>query len=503
MTTLVEGSPETYRVAAGPEPGGSAAELRQRILERTAVVAVVGLGYVGLPLAVAYAEAGFRVVGLDVDARRVATLNRGESPIADIDSGRLAALVGRRSPAGLTVGGAVARAVDDAAPAGPGRPTITAAPAATGIGTVSGSFQATTDFDAIAGVDAVIICVPTPLGRAKEPDLTYIVEAVDQVARRAHPGMLVVLESTTYPGTTEDVVVPALTRVDQDGRPLVVGRDVFIAFSPERIDPGREDWTVATTPKVVGGFTPSCLEVARALYQTAVQRVVPVSHVRTAEMVKLLENTFRATNIALINEMAVVCGRLGIDVWEVIDAAKTKPFGFMPFYPGPGLGGHCIPIDPEYLAWKMRTLNFHTRFISLASEINQAMPGHVVSRVSDALNSHGRAVRGARVLILGVAYKADVNDVRESPSLELLRLLGEKGADVSYHDPLVPSLNLDGRTMTSVALRDTLDLVDCVVIATAHSSYDWQEVVDASRCVVDTRNATQHVVAPAGRVVKL
>jgi len=328
------------------------------------------------------------------------------------------------------------------------------------------------------------------------------VTVVGEIARRLQPGMLIVLESTTYPGTTEELVLPSLQNAR--GQTFQVGRDFFLAFSPERIDPGQSDWTVRNTPKVIGGVTPHCLEVARSLYESTIERVVPVSSPKVAEMVKLLENTFRAVNIALVNEVAIMCDRLGIDVWEVIEAAKTKPFGFMPFYPGPGLGGHCIPIDPHYLAWKLKTLNYNARFIQLAAEINFSMPQYVLGKIADALNEEGRALKGSRVLILGVTYKADVGDLRESPALDLMHLLREKGAEVVYHDPHVPQLEVDGLVMTGVTLdRESLRRADCVVITAPHRSYDWAWVVENSRLVVDTRNATKGVEAHSARVVKL
>jgi len=486
QTIEVNGYGQQFMVAS------SADLLMEKIATRHAVVGVIGLGYVGLPLAVAYADAGFQVLGFDIDRRRVADLNAGKSPVADVPSEVLASLIApsistNPLPSPLTNGyhNGAARA---------------------------GSIRATIDFNLLAEVDAVIICVPTPLSAAKDPDMSYIIAAADAIAQRFHPGMLVVLESTTYPGTTEEVILP---RLEQAGRsrahgaaaiehPYVVGRDFCLAFSPERIDPGRTDYTVRTTPKVIGGMTPTCREVAQMLYTCTIDNVVPVSSPKAAEMVKLLENTFRAVNIGLMNEMAIMCEQLGINVWEVIDAAKTKPFGFMPFYPGPGLGGHCIPIDPLYLAWKLKTLNYNARFIQLASEVNLGMPHYVLGRIADALNDRGKALKGARVLILGMAYKADISDLRESPALDILHLLQEKGADVCYHDPYVPHFTADGATLTSIALdRRTLQQADCVVIATAHSSYDWAWIVDNSRLVVDTRNATRTVSSSSHNVVLL
>jgi UDP-N-acetyl-D-glucosamine dehydrogenase len=362
--------------------------------------------------------------------------------------------------------------------------------------------------------------------------MSYIISATDQIAQRLRPGMLIVLESTTYPGTTEELILPrlfgaAVQSKDTDGPELTnlgngstskqtdqstsqqrnrptPGRDFYLAFSPERIDPGRRDYTVHNTPKVIGGLTRMCTEVATALYSAAIDRIVPVSSPRAAEMVKLLENTFRAVNIALVNEVAIMCDRLDIDVWEVIEAAKTKPFGYMPFYPGPGLGGHCIPIDPEYLAWKLKTLNYNARFIQLAGEINFGMPDYVVDKVTAALNDARKAINGSRILILGVAYKADVGDLRESPALDIIHELQEKGADIAYHDPYVPYLDQDGVTLECVRLDSgTLQQADCVVITTDHRSYDWQWIVDNSRLIVDTRNATRSVAANRAHVVGL
>ena len=477
--------------------------LLEKINSRQAVVTVIGLGYVGLPLAVAFAEAGFRVVGLDIDQKRVTALNAGQSYISDIPAERLAKLV---KPLPLLNGHA-----NGVKHNGHSQPANGSAHSAT----VSGSLSATTDFNALYDADAVIICVPTPLDHTtKEPDMSYIISAVDEIAQRLHPGMLIVLESTTYPGTTEELVLPRLEQAQRRRRhssdattersPLVVGRDFFLAFSPERIDPGRTDYTVRTTPKVIGGVTLSCLDLTFVLYGCAIDRVVPVSRPKTAEMVKLLENTFRAVNIGLSNEVAIMCDHLGIDVWEVIEAAKTKPFGFMPFYPGPGLGGHCIPIDPQYLAWKLKTLNYNARFIQLAAEINFAMPAYVVGKIADALNDEGKAVKGARLLVLGVAYKADVGDMRESPALDVIHLLRQKGACVSYHDPHVSQFSLDGLTLHGISLTaETLQQADCVVITTAHKTYDWSWVAAHSHLIVDTRNATRDVHRNGTRIIKL
>lgn len=431
--------------------------LLSRIADRDVQIGIVGLGYVGLPLAVAFAQEGFTVIGVDVDAGKVASLNRGESYIEDIPSDVLEPLV------------------------------------------EEGLLRATVDYSELAEVGAVSICVPTPLRKTKDPDISYIVDAVDCIATFMPPGkgQLIILESTTYPGTTDELVRP---RFAQDG--LEAGRDFFLAFSPERIDPGRTDYTVRTTPKVIGGTTPDCLEVAVALYGTIVDTPVPVSGTAAAEMVKLLENTFRAVNIGLVNEVALMCDKLGLNVWEVVDAAATKPYGFMPFYPGPGLGGHCIPIDPHYLSWKMRTLNYTARFIELAAEVNSHMPDYVVGKVGDALNSERKAINGSRILVLGVAYKRDVSDVRESPALDVIHLLRLRGAEVIYHDPYIPKVRFDDYSMTSSVLSaDTLFGADCVVVLTDHSEYDWDWIADNSRLIVDTRNAL--TASDRTRIVRL
>jgi UDP-N-acetyl-D-glucosamine dehydrogenase len=420
-------------------------QLLERLANRTAKIGIVGLGYVGLPLAVAFGEAGFDVIGVDLDARKVDLLNQGESYIPDIPTAQIAPL---------------ARA---------------------------GKLRAVTDYAALREADAVSICVPTPLRKTKDPDMSFVLSASDAISEVVHPGMLVVLESTTYPGTTDELLVP---RLSKDG--LTVGKDVFIAFSPERIDPGNERFGVRNTPKVIGAVTDACRDVTHAYYGTIVDEVVPVSSTAAAELVKLLENTFRAVNIGLVNEMALMCNKLGIDVWEVIKAASTKPFGFMPFYPGPGLGGHCIPIDPLYLSWKLKTLNYTARFIELASEVNTSMPVHVVNRVAYALNEQCKAVRGSHILVLGVAYKRDIDDVRESPALDVIQLLEERGAQVDYHDPFVPSVRLEhNRRADSVLLNDErLGGADCVVIVTDHTGFDYDWIVAKSRLIVDTRNAT-------------
>ncbi|MBC8100094.1 MAG: nucleotide sugar dehydrogenase [Armatimonadetes bacterium] len=431
--------------------------LLHRLATREATIGIIGLGYVGLPLAVEFAEAGYTVIGLDVSTPKVEQLNRGESYIPDIPTARLKPLVD------------------------------------------AGKLSATTHYTDLRHADTVSICVPTPLRKTKDPDMSYVVEAVNAIAGICHDGMLIVLESTTYPGTTTELVQPRLEKAG-----FYAGQNVFIAFSPERIDPGNQHYSVRNTPKIVGGVTPDCTEAAQALYSAAVDQVVAVSSPTAAEMVKLLENTFRAVNIGLVNEVALMCDKLGINVWEVIEAAKTKPFGFMPFYPGPGLGGHCIPIDPHYLSWKLKTLNYNARFIELASEINASMPLYVVNKIADALNDDGRAVRGSNIVVLGAAYKRDVDDVRESPALDVLSLLKHKGANVRYHDPYVPSLRLEDDVVmeSSPFSTELLAAAHCVVIITDHRWYDWQLVMENSTVIVDTRNATSKYTGQA-RVVML
>jgi UDP-N-acetyl-D-glucosamine dehydrogenase len=417
--------------------------LEQRLENRTARLAVIGLGYVGLPLAVELAQAGFEVHGIDIDEQRVRQLNQGRSYIQDVPTADVAALVRQKR------------------------------------------LTATTDFSVLKKCDTVNICVPTPLSKQRDPDVSYIVAAATEVARHLHRGQLVILESTTYPGTTDELVLPMLA---ESG--LRVGRDFFLAFSPERVDPGNEKFTTRNIPKVVGGVTPACTKAAVQLYRQRLENVVPVSSTQVAEMVKLLENTFRSVNIGLVNEMALMCSRLKIDVWEVIRAAATKPFGFMPFYPGPGLGGHCIPIDPFYLSWKARQSGFEARFIELAGYVNGHMPDHVVDLVGEALNRHGKSFRGSRVLVVGVAYKSDIDDVRESPSLDIMEKLRERGARIEYTDPYVPSIRFAGGTMKSVPFTPAqIHRFDCVVIATAHKAFDYTRLLRASRIIVDTRNA--------------
>jgi UDP-N-acetyl-D-glucosamine dehydrogenase len=433
----------------------------QAIIEKIeadqAVVGVIGLGYVGLPLAVVLAEAGYRVVGVDSVAAKADSINRGESYVGDIPDSRLAPLV------------------------------------------EAGRLQASHQYQALAGVDAISICVPTPLRKTGDPDLTYIVSAVAELRPILRPGIVVVLESTTYPGTTREMVQPELER---DG--LQVGRDLFLAFSPERVDPGRTDWTTENTPKVIGGITPACTAVASAFYGRAMKSIVEVSSAEVAEMTKLLENTFRAVNIGMANEMALMCNRLGIDVWEVIEAAATKPFGFMKFTPGPGLGGHCIPIDPLYLSWKLKSVKYTARFIELASEINTNMPRYVVDRLQDALNDHERSIKGSNLLILGVAYKPNVSDTRESPALDIIGLLMEKGARVRYYDPYVPSIEHEGWHLESVPdVQAAAAEADGMVIVTDHDNLDYQALAEAAPFVLDTRNAIRPDDSLRSKVVKL
>lgn len=425
-----------------------AALLEEKIRARTARVGIVGLGYVGLPLAVEFAKAGFSVTGIDVSDSKVARVNAGDSYVGDITSDSLAPLV------------------------------------------ESGKLSATSDFSAVADLDTVNICVPTPLRKTKDPDMSYIVSACREIAKCSHPGMLVILESTTYPGTTDEVVLPMLAESS-----LEVGHDFFVCFSPERVDPGNPRYQTSNIPKVVGGVTPQCTEMGRLFYSQALQCVVPVSTTQVAEMVKLLENTFRMINIGLVNEIAQMCDRMSINVWEVIDAAATKPFGFMPFYPGPGLGEHCIPIDPFYLSWKTKQAGIEARFIELAGYVNGHMPHFVVEKVQNALNDASKPVKGSRVHVFGVAYKRNIDDVRESPALDVLLLLKQRGAVVSYSDPHVPKLKLDGLDLAAEP-ESAAAAADCVVIVTDHSDFDYAVLVRQARLIVDTRNALKGYQAP-------
>jgi UDP-N-acetyl-D-glucosamine dehydrogenase len=429
--------------------------LWQRITEHSAHVCIIGLGYVGLPLAVEFAKAGYRVTGLDTDRDRVARINAGYCHIQDVSDTDLQQVVG------------------------------------------AGRLLATSNFDVLHDADTVSICVPTPLRKTKDPDISYIIAVTGEICQRVHPAQLIVLESTTYPGTTDEVILPQL-----EATGLQVGTDFFLAFSPERIDPGNTTFRLTNTPKIIGGITPTCTDVATHLYEQIIATVVPVSSSRTAEMVKLLENTFRAVNIGLVNEVALMCARLGLDVWEVIHAAASKPFGFMPFYPGPGLGGHCIPLDPHYLAWKLKTLDYRARFIELADDINANMPHHVVTRIGDVLNEHRKSIKGSRILVLGVAYKPDTNDIRESPALEVIRLLRLKGGEVSFHDPYITQVDIPGLQFTELSAQ-LLQQADCVVVTTHHSTYDYDWIVMQAQLIVDTRNATQHVKEGREKIHKL
>jgi UDP-N-acetyl-D-glucosamine dehydrogenase len=430
-------------------------DLRKRIEQKSARIAVIGLGYVGLPMAIEFARAGYSVVGIDNDAKRVAKLNEGQSYILDVGENQL-----HECGEKLT---------------------------------------ATNHFGSLMEADVVVICVPTPLRKTKDPDLSYILSATSEISKYVHKGQLVILESTTYPGTTEEIILPELQNTG-----LKAGTDFFLAFSPERIDPGNPKYTIRNTPKIVGGVTEACGVLTELLYQSIVEKVFRVSTARSAEMVKLLENTFRAINIGMVNEVAIMCDKLGIDTWEVIDAAATKPFGFMPFYPGPGLGGHCIPIDPHYLSWKLKTLNYSAKFIELAGEINSNMPHYVVNKVGDSLNNFGKSIKGSKILLLGVAYKKNSNDYRESPALDIWKLLHQKQAEVLYHDPFILSVPIDSYTLKSESLNSALlESVDCSVVVTDHSDYDWQSIVDHSKLIVDTRNATRGTKAGNCRIVKL
>ncbi len=445
-------------IAGGATPErGHLQVLKQKITAREARVAVMGLGYVGLSLAVALGKAGFPVTGIDTSARKVELVLAGKSDVPGVSEFEVAGL------------------------------------------TAVGKLTATQACDVIGEADVVVVCVPTPLNKTRDPDVSFIAQACGSIKDRLRCGQLVILESTTYPGTTRELVLPLL---EESG--LKVGEDFFLVFSPERVDPGNRLYTITNTPKVVGGIAPACKKIGAHFYRQLIGEVVPVSSTQAAEMTKLLENTFRSVNIGLVNEVALMCDRLGVDVWEVVDAAATKPFGFMPFYPGPGLGGHCIPVDPHFLAWKLKTLDYNARFIELASEVTRSMPGYVVAKVADALNARERSVKGSNILILGVTYKPDVGDIRESPALDILEMLREKGARVSYHDPFVDHLEVDGLKLKCVALDENgLKNAHCVVIATHHSDCDYEWIVRHARCIVDTRNATKAVAGDKDHVVKL
>lgn len=434
-----------------------AQSLIERFQQGQATVGIVGMGYVGLPLAMVMAKAGIRVIGLDLDPKKISQLQQGISYVEDVPSEQ------------------VARFID------------------------SGYLKVTSEYSALGEVDGISICVPTPLRKTGDPDLSYIVSSTQAIKPYLHPGLVVILESTSYPGTTREVLLPEF-----EDAGLVVGEDVFLAFSPERVDPGREDWTTVNTPKVIGGITPVCSQVAAAMYEGAMESIVPVSSSEVAEMTKLLENTFRAVNIALVNELVLMCDRLGIDVWEVIDAAGTKPFGFMKFTPGPGLGGHCIPIDPLYLSWKLKSVKYNARIIELASEINTSMPRYVVSRVQDALNSRQKALRGSNCLVLGVAYKANISDTRESPALDVIGLLQEKGAKVNYYDPFVPSIEHEGWALQSEDdLIKAASQADCVVIITDHADVPYAALAEVAPLIFDARNAMGRAGIQADSIERL
>jgi UDP-N-acetyl-D-glucosamine dehydrogenase len=433
-------------------------KLLSKIARREAKVAVIGIGYVGLPLAVGFARAGFETVGIDLDATKVENIKKGRSYIQDIPTATIRDLVR------------------------------------------AGKLSATTDFSVLQSVDAVSICVPTPLRKSKDPDISFILSSIEQILRYFHRGMAIVLESTTFPGTTDEVVLPLI----EDETGARVGVDFFLAFSPERIDPGNAKFGLENTPKIVGGVTKACSKVALALYGTVLQKVIPVSSTKAAEMVKLLENTFRSVNIALANEVAIMCDRLGLNVWEIVEGASTKPFGFLPFWPGPGIGGHCLPIDPLYLSWKLKTLNYNSRTIQVADEINSSMPEFVVRKVVDVLNAQGKSVNGSNILVLGVAYKPDVGDTRESPALDVLGLLAGKGGCIRFHDPYVPELDLGGKKMTSVPLTPkVLSETDCAVIVAHHKKVDYARVAKFCKAIVDTRNATKHLTKDREKIVLL
>ncbi|MEE9315866.1 MAG: nucleotide sugar dehydrogenase [bacterium] len=426
-------------------------ELKVKIVRHKAKIGVIGLGYVGLPLAMEFSKAGFDVTGIEIDKDKVRMINQGKCYIQDIKQSELEELV------------------------------------------KNNRLKATVDFSVLKEMDAVSICVPTPLRKTRDPDISYIISAVEEVAKYLRPGQLVILESTTYPGTTREVILPRL-----EARNLRVGKDFFLAFSPERVDPGNKIYTIRNTPKIVSGITKKCTSIAVTLYEQIIDEVVPVSTTESAEMVKLLENTFRIVNVGLVNEIALICDRLKLDAWEVIDAAATKPFGFTPFYPGPGLGGHCVPIDPHYLSWKLKALNFYARFIELAGEINSKMPEFLVSKIDAALNEGEKSIKGSKILILGVAYKSNVSDIRESPALDVMKLLKERGGKVVYNDPYVPQVEgLKSIPLTESSLKNA----DCVVITTAHSDYDYKQIVKNARLVIDSRNATKGIKSK--KIVKL
>jgi len=431
-------------------------KLLEKIKSKKAKIGVIGLGYVGLPLAVEFAKTGFKVWGIDIDKNKVRNVNDGKSYIIDVRDEEISPLVSQLR------------------------------------------LQATTDYEVLKECDVILICVPTPLRKTKDPDLSYVMSAVKAVGSKLSPPQLIVLESTTYPGTTEEMVKPALESEDN----IKIGENVFLAFSPERVDPGNPKFKTKNIPKVIGGVTPACTELAQALYSLALEHIVPVSSSKVAEMVKLLENTFRSVNIALVNEMALMCNKLGVNVWEVIEAAATKPFGFMPFYPGPGIGGHCIPIDPLYLTWKARMIGFEARLIELASQINSRMPHFVVEKITDALNENKKSIKGSHIHILGVAYKANVSDVRESPALDIMTILQQKGAKLSYSDPYVPELRLGTLSFKALPIDSKiLKDADCVVLVTNHQVFDYDYIAKEAKLIIDTRNAFKH--QNSNRIIKL
>jgi UDP-N-acetyl-D-glucosamine dehydrogenase len=432
-------------------------KLEEKIKNHTATVGIIGIGYVGLPLAVELGNEGFNVVGIDINKKKVSTINSGKSDIGDISDQQVRSLVRSKN------------------------------------------LRCTKDFSALKKVDIVCICVPTPLNKTKDPDVSFILSATHEIKKYLHRGQLVILESTTYPGTTEELIRPILERTG-----LKVGKDFFLAFSPERVDPGNPKFKTKNTPRVVGGTTPTCSHLAKLFYGQIINKVIPLSSTQSAEMVKLLENTFRSVNIGLVNEVALMCDRLNINVWEIIDAADTKPFGFMKFYPGPGLGGHCIPIDPHYLSWKLKSLNYYARFIELAGDINAHMPEYVVHRMNRIFNQRKKTLAGSNILVLGVAYKKDIKDLRESPALDVIRLLENEGAKVKYNDPHAPLIHMDDYVMRSVKLTpQLLKNSDCAVIVTDHSAYDYEWIVKHSQLVFDTRNATKNVKDNRNKIVLL
>jgi len=434
----------------------SSNRLRKKITNRTANVSVIGLGYVGLPLAVEIGKAGFNVIGIDVDKEKVNKINSKDSYIPDVTEEDLVKVVSKKK------------------------------------------LMATTDYKILKEVDIIIICVPTPLRKTREPDISYIIDAASDVSKYLHQGQLIILESTTFPGTTKDIILPELEKGN-----LKIGKDFFLVFSPERVDPRNKKYTIKNTSKVIGGITPECTEIAKIFYEQTIEKVIPVASTQEAEMTKLLENVFRNVNIALADELALMCDRLGIDIWNVIEAAATKPFGFMPFYPGPGLGGHCIPVDPVYLSWKAKTYGFYSKFIEFAEEVNRNMPYYVVEKITNALNTRKKCINGSKILILGVAYKENVGDIRESPALDIIEILSEKGAKIIYNDPYVPKIKLSADEFRSVSLnKDLVSQADCVVIITAHNNYDYKWIVENANLVVDTRNATKNI-KNGNKIVKI